>query len=365
MEHSESSILILENIELLSKLKKISSFPFNLKTIISIRKTSNTNILKDVSINFFILNKIIKPSFNPKNQSLMQENNLEIKEEDIASIIYTKDSANNLKGAVITHKAFVTMLNNTAITMEKTLGSEDKSLLLSPLYDIKGRSYSHFIFPLGIQIIYPESIETPINTIIQIKPSIIMGDSKILKDIYNNKMKKVNHYLMIEKKIFNWAMKVSDKYYFKIEKNISPTTREILEKAIAYKIFFSKIYEHIGGNLRFFISTEKPLASEIIRFFCHANIIILEGHGLAETVGVFTINPPEKQIPETVGLPMGDVRLKIASNGKILIKSRALFSGYYKNSHSTSQAFVDDYFCSEEFGQITNNGYLKITRHNI
>ena len=360
MEHSECSILIVENDKILDSVKKLSKYPFHLKTIVIINTKKNTSNQSSSQMKIISLKNLLQSISNLNHSHIIQHHRNEIREDDIASMIYADEISNRPKGVIITHRAIVTMLNNTSISMEKALGPDDRSLLFTCLSEIKGRCHSLCLFPLGMEIVYPEKTKISFKNITAVNPTVIMGSPDILKKIYTHTINKINNDSTIENKIFKWAIEVSNKYYFKIECDLSPTTREILEKTIAYKTFFSKIYKKFGGEVRFFISDGKPIPSEIIRFFRHANLIILEGHGITETVGFFTINPPGKQIPETAGLPIGDTRLKMAKNGKIHIKTKALFASYYKNPESTTEAFIDGYFCSKISGKIMSNGYLKV-----
>jgi long-chain acyl-CoA synthetase len=97
-------------------------------------------------------------------------------------------------------------------------------------------------------------------------------------------------------------------------------------------------------------------------FLQNANLTILEGYGLTETIAPCAINPVVRQIPGSIGLPLGDVQIKFAEDGEILIKTKALFSEYYKNPEATKEAFNSEgWFQSGDIGELTSEGYIKIT----
>jgi len=97
-------------------------------------------------------------------------------------------------------------------------------------------------------------------------------------------------------------------------------------------------------------------------FLQNANLTILEGYGLTETIAPCVLNPVVRQIPGTIGLPLGDVQIKFAPDGEILVKTRALFSEYYKNEAATKEAFNDEgWFLTGDVGELTSEGYIKIT----
>ena len=74
-----------------------------------------------------------------------------------------------------------------------------------------------------------------------------------------------------------------------------------------------------------------------------------------------TLNPLEKQIPGTVGIPIGDVEIKIADDGEILIKSKALLREYFKNPEATAEVMKEGWLYTGDIGELTPEGYLRIT----
>ena len=136
---------------------------------------------------------------------------------------------------------------------------------------------------------------------------------------------------------------------------------ESLQKNLAYKLVFQKIYNRFGGRIRFLVSGGAPLSPDIMNFLQFANLTILEGYGLTETIAPCVLNPAVRQIPGAIGLPLGDVQIKFASDGEIMLKTEALFTQYYKNDEATKEAFIDGWFLTGDIGELTSDGYIRIT----
>jgi long-chain acyl-CoA synthetase len=144
--------------------------------------------------------------------------------------------------------------------------------------------------------------------------------------------------------------------------DLSPNPYEIIQKNLAYNLVFKKINEIFGGKVRFLVSGGAPLSPDIIKFLSNANLTILEGYGLTETIAPCILNPPVRQIPGTIGLPLGDVKILFAEDGEILIKTEALFSLYFKDEAATKEAFTEDgWFKTGDIGEITVDGFVRIT----
>ncbi len=279
----------------------------------------------------------------------------------MASIIYTSGTTGEPKGAVITQDGIVSMLMNVEKTIKGAFGPSDKTLVFLPLSHVLGRTDSLLPLIFGWQAVYAESIEKLIDNLAIVRPTVMIAVPRIFEKIYSKIMEKTTTGSVIEKQVFKWAVASAEKYFHKIDLDLSPSAPELLEYRLAKKLVFSKIYDRFGGRIRYFVSGGAPLAPEIIKFLRYANLTILEGYGLTETIAPVCLNPLAKQVPGTVGRPMGDVQISFAKDGEILIKTTALMKEYYKNPEATKEALQDGWLFTGDIGEFTSEGFLKIT----
>jgi long-chain acyl-CoA synthetase len=166
----------------------------------------------------------------------------------------------------------------------------------------------------------------------------------------------------LKSKIFKWAMSVGYKVSEARIQKKSPDLATLMEYRIAKRLVFDKFYEKLGGKLRFAVSGGAPLSGEIARFFHAAGLLILEGYGLTETTAAVLVNTPYDYKFGTVGKPIGDVQVKFAEDGEILVRSKKVMRGYYKNPKATEDVFDDqDYFKTGDIGELDAQGFLRIT----
>lgn len=364
INHSETKILIVENDSQLLKAIEVQSKLKTLKIIISICKIKSEYIEQlNNKIKFYQLDEIIKIGDKQRAENANQFTDTinSISEEQIATIIYTSGTTGEPKGAVITHHAFCSMLSNLKSYLKNNIDQHDRTLTFLPLSHVLGRCDSMLNFIFGLENIYAESIDKIIDNLALAKPTVMVAVPRIFEKVYAKVMGTIDSGNFIKKSLFDWAQTASNQYFEKLDRDLSPTTVEMLQRELAYKLVFSKIYDRFGGNIRFFVSGGAPLSSDISKFLRNANLSILEGYGLTETIAPCSLTPPSKQVPGTVGLPIGDVQFKFAEDGEIMVKTASLFSGYYKNEEETNQVFNGDWFLTGDIGILTNDGHLKIT----
>lgn len=364
LNHSETKFLILENEGQLNKIIENQDKLPALKFIIAIKDISDEskNKLKP-DIVLYTLHDFSELGLAELHQSpnIFEDFVTNGEPSEIASIIYTSGTTGDPKGAVITQKAFCTMLTNVYNTLKTNIQPTDRFLIFLPLSHVLGRCDSLLNLVFDSESVYAESLDKVVDNLLIAKPTALVSVPRIFEKIYTKVMDTIQKESNLKKKVFSWALSASNAYYQKINNDLAPSPYLILQKNLAYKLVFEKIYNRFGGRIRFLVSGGAPLSPEIMTFLQNANLTILEGYGLTETIAPCTINPIVRQIPGTIGLPVGEVQLKFAEDGEIMIKSQALFSHYYKNETATAESFQEDWFLTGDIGELTKEGYVRIT----
>ena len=364
LNHSESKFLFLENEEQAKKIISIKDELGFLKSIIILKKLKkSTEVSLKEKFNFIYYDDLIREGVHLRNDrpGIFREKNLTLDENNIATIIYTSKTTGKLKGSMITQKALFSMIKNISNTLNHNVNKDDRTLTFLPLSHVFGRCDSLLAIGLGVQTIYAQSIKTILSDAMIAQPTIIMGVPRVFEKIYNKLQKEFfSPKQFAHKKIFNFIKNKTSSYFEKVDDDLSPSISEIGIKNFGYHIIYSKARNALGGKVKFVVSGGAPLPHYISKMLRNSNMTVLEGYGLTETAGACFLNPISRQISGTVGVPLGDVQVKIASDGEILIKSNCLFSGYFKEKELTKKAFVDEWFKTGDIGEINFAGYLKI-----
>jgi long-chain acyl-CoA synthetase len=365
LNHSETKILIVENDNQMEKLTPHLGELKGLELIISITQLGE-EVLKKFrnQIKFITLKDLVAQGSEDlrAHPDLLEETIKQQKPEETASIIYTSGTTGEPKGAVITQFAFACMLSNVQSFIKGAFHSADRSLVFLPLSHVLGRCDSLLPLIFGWQAVYAESIEKVADNLLLVKPTIMLAVPRIFEKIYQKINEQVARSPLWKQQAFKVGIQAAEMYYDKIDQDRSPNAGELLAFKAAQKVIFNTIYQKFGGRIRYLVSGGAPLSPEIIKFLRYSNLTVLEGYGLTETIAPCSLNPLERQMPGTVGKPLGDVEFRFAEDGEILIKTEALFKEYFHNPEATREAFTENgWFKSGDIGHFTPEGFLQIT----
>lgn len=352
LNHSEASIAILENMTTLKAWNKIKNDCPHVKKIILIEQASAADR------EFLSMEKILSPTLTPEQLKEIEKRIEKIKLTDLATLVYTSGTTGLPKGVMITHEQILSEITEAFPTCG--VSAEDTSLTFLPFAHVLGRiecwAHAYFSYTMA----FAENIDKIKTNLTEINPTFIFAVPRIFEKVYtyvvssleNNKYKT---------QAFHWALHIGKKVCRAYRDNQRITAKDLLLYEVAKKVILKKVKEAFGSNLRFCVSGGAAINKTISEFFEASGILILEGYGLTETTAAICVNTPFNYRFGSVGLPIGDVQLKIADDGEILVKSKKVMTGYYKNPEATSEAFEGEWFKTGDIGEILPTGDLKIT----
>jgi long-chain acyl-CoA synthetase len=135
-----------------------------------------------------------------------------------------------------------------------------------------------------------------------------------------------------------------------------------LRERLADRLVFTKVRDRLGSRLRVGVSGAAPLSTDVMEFFHALGVPVIEGYGLTETGSSATVNEPDDFRIGSVGRPVEGAEVRVAEDGEILIRSDAVFAGYYKEPEATTAALTEDgWLCTGDVGEIDADGFLRIT----
>ncbi len=317
-------------------------------------RMTNANSTADLSIEKLKL----EGNLHLQNEPHLLRNQIRDRElTEVASIVYTSGTSGQVKGAVLTHEQILSEVKDSLPILG--ISGTDTSLSFLPFAHILGRIeiWGHLL--LGYTMAYAQSTQTLKADMAHIQPTVILGVPSIFEKIYQGvhlhaRLRAYRHRLL------EWALDIGRKVR-EFESRHEPVPIPLaLQFRSAHALVFHPILERFGGKLRFAISGGAALNSKVAEFFAIMGLPIYEGYGLTETTGAICVNTPFAHKLGTVGKPIGDVEIKLASDGEILVKSRKVMKEYFLDPDETAQSFENGFFKTGDLGAWDEEGYLMI-----
>ncbi len=271
----------------------------------------------------------------------------DIREDDLALLVYTSGTTGNSKGVMLTHSNVV----SDALATSVFVPFRENEVLLSilPLFHTM-ESTVGFLTPLiiGASIYYldkPPTATSLLPALRKVRPTVMVSVPLIIEKIYRDKiLREIN-----ASKLVSNLYKVS-----------------FLRKAVNKKAG-KKLMETFGGRLRLFALGGAPLSRDVELFLREAKFPYAVGYGLTETSPLCTASDVHETKIGSAGYSLNEISVKVDSEdpenieGEILIKGPNVMRGYYKDPERTAEVFTEDgWFRSGDLGVIDKDGYLFI-----
>lgn len=358
LQDSGARVLFVSKPSLLKEVLEVRENLKELFKIVLMDADQAGDLPKDVTSfqNVLDLGTSQKNKYEKRVKELIQS----AKEDDTVSFVYTSGTTGNPKGAMLSHKNFLS--NARACSSVVQVEPHWVALSFLPLSHVLERMAGYYLILYnGGTIAYAEGVNEVVKNLPEVKPDVMVSVPRLYEKMYAGILNKINEGSALKKKIFVWAVAVGKEWFYTNRAKKNPSLVLRIKHRLADKLVYSKLRDLTGGNLKFFVSGGAALAKDINEFFHAIGLPILEGYGLTETAPVLTVNTFEHLRLGTVGRPIPGVHIKIAGDGEIMAKGPNVFKGYWNRPDATAEAFSDGWFLTGDVGVLDKDGFLTIT----
>lgn len=280
---------------------------------------------------------------------------------DLSVIIYTSGTTGPPKGVMLTQGNILANVEAALLTLP--LNQEDVFLSFLPMSHSFERSMGHYaVLAAGAQIHYARSLGTVPKDFLEAAPTVAMVVPRFLEKIHQRVRYALKEKSLPVKLLLHAVLSLGLK---KARRERAGEPVPILLQWItraAERTVLKKLQDRLGGRLRFLVSGGAALSVELWDFFTAAGIRVLQGYGLTETSPVVSVNPLQKNKPESVGPPIENMSVRCAPDGEIEVSGPSLMKGYWKQPEATAAMFTGDgWLKTGDVGKIDEEGYIYIT----
>ena len=358
LNDSGSKLVFVEDQMQLEKIKSIFDSCKNLKKIIVMDNSFEGNETYIENFNSFLTSS---RELIDSNEISFKDMVHKSKENDLLTLIYTSGTTGTPKGVMLSNKNIISNI----ISVSKLVPDIFQSSFLSflPLSHVLERTVGHFL-PMNLKskIYYAENMETVGENMLEISPSVVICVPRFFEKMHDKILSGLKNANSIKRNLFSWALNVGKKHMTLVNANQKIPFFLKIKYSIANSLIYKKVRGRLGGQIKYFISGGAPLSQQVNEFFAAIGLTILEGYGLTETSPILTCNVPGNIQFGSVGMPIENVKIKIAEDGEILAKGPNIMLGYYNNKEATTEVFDNEgWFHTGDIGIVDKGGRLTIT----
>jgi long-chain acyl-CoA synthetase len=279
---------------------------------------------------------------------------------DLATIIYTSGTTGEPKGVMLTHSNLVSNLIDSSAHL--SFAGDDSVLSVLPLSHVLERVAMYMYLYHGMAAYFGESLEMIGPNLREVKPTIFVGVPRIFEKIFARVKEKTAEKGKLDLAFLNWSVDVAKEYARLLTRHQKVPALLALKHKLADKLIFSKMRLALGGRIRLLVSGGAALPEELALIYIGAGLPIVQGYGLTETSPVITAGVLEDNRVGTVGKPIRNVAVRLASDGEIETRGPQVMRGYYNKPEETRAVFTDDgWFKTGDIGTLDEDGFLRIT----
>lgn len=285
------------------------------------------------------------PELIKEGEALFEEgddtfDNVCIDENKTCAIVFTSGTTSMPKGVMLSQRNLAT----NAVACSKNVSIENGTVAILPFYHTFGfASCISSQLLRGYEVFINSSLKRVLDDIKYAKPAHLSVVPMLLKVIYDNIWTSVRE--QGKERLFKSMIKVGNG----------------LDKVgLHYKRkMFAKVLEAFGGKLELIVTGGSAIDEKYISGFRDLGITVLNGYGITECSPIVSTVRNENYAPDSVGTVVSGADVRIV-DGEIQVKGSGVFSGYYKDSKATENAFDNGWFKTGDLGRLDDDGFLYI-----
>jgi long-chain acyl-CoA synthetase len=281
--------------------------------------------------------------------------------DDIAITLYTSGTTGKPKGVCLTHTAMISAAGG-GVEFDRLSGDED-ILSYLPMAWVGDNLFSYAqAMVAGYTVNCPESAETVMTDMREIGPTYYFAPPRIFENMLTTVMIRMEDAGAIKRRMFHYYMEVARHVGADILDGKAVGLIDRARYALGNFFVFGPLKNVLGlSRVRVAYTAGAAIGPDLFRFYRSIGVNLKQLYGSTETCAYICLQPDGGVKFDSVGLPAPGVEVKLADNGEVLVKSPAMFTGYYKRPEATREVIdAEGYFHTGDAGIFDAEGHLKI-----
>jgi long-chain acyl-CoA synthetase len=281
--------------------------------------------------------------------------------EDIALFAYTSGTTGNPKGVMLSHANLLAAAR--AFAAAEDIRPTDDNLSYLPMAWVGDSLLSLALTLLvGFACNCPERPETVQRDLRELGPTVALAPPRIWESLLTQLRVRASDASPLKRRTFEAFRALAERVETGRAAGKRRSPAERLGLMLGEFLVYAPVRDQLGlRRARWAFTGGAPLGADTFRLFRAFGINLKQVWGSTELSGLATLQPDGDADPETVGPPIPGTEIRIAENGEILVRSAAVFRGYYKQPEATAEAIdADGWFHTGDCGFVDDRGHLVV-----
>ncbi|MGH9053318.1 MAG: AMP-binding protein [Acidimicrobiia bacterium] len=260
------------------------------------------------------------------------------RDRDIAIISTTSGTTGRPKLAMLSHANLMAM--GSQLMEEDPMSSDDRYVSFLPLAWIGEQMLA---VACGLQaaftLSFPEEAATVQADLREIGPNVMFSPPRIWESLLSAVQVRIGEAGWVKRRIFAWGYGIGERMAeHRVRGKPAPWWLGALHR-LADWVALRPVRDQLGlARLRRAYTGGAPLGPDVFRFYHAIGVNLKQIYGQTEICGIAVMHRDGDIRFPTVGTPIPGTELRIAEDGEILLRSPAVFQGYYENREATREA---------------------------
>jgi len=258
----------------------------------------------------------------------------------LATIVYTSGTTGRSKGVMLSHHNILSNAHGGMTVID--CFQEDVFLSFLPLSHALERTAGYYLpMMAGSEVAFARSVSQLAEDMQSIRPTVIIAVPRVFERVYQRVQDQMARRPALVRWLFKLAVAAGWRSFLRTQGRAGWHPILLLWPLLRRKVA-GQVLEKLGGRLRAAMSGGAPLPFGVAHTLIALGLPLLQGYGLTETSPVISVNPLLANVPESVGVPIRGIQLRIGENSELEVKGDNVMLGYWNNHAATARVLSHD-----------------------
>jgi long-chain acyl-CoA synthetase len=279
----------------------------------------------------------------------------------VAMMLTTSGTTAKPKLSMLSHENLIFASASYGQVVKMAKG--DELLSAAPLSWIGEQAYNVVRFlTLGAYYNFPEEPETLRRDLLELQPYYFGGTPAVWELLISTIQAAMDNADFVKQYCYHLAVRTAMKWAEAELAGTNPGRWNRFLYPIIQFLVLRPLKNRMGlGRVKIAVTGGGAISPEVFKYFKALGLDLRQVFGQSECSGIATTHRADDVRPETVGVPIPEVEVRISGEGEIQVRGKNTHLGYFKNEQATREGYMEDGFLrTGDAGYFGEDGHLYV-----